>query len=65
MSEHAAMTGSSLDLDEAVVAPPVAPAVLDKPEVLAGLVAVADDGDSVIVLVAAIEMVLIKCLHRK
>jgi hypothetical protein len=54
VSEHAAVAGSSLDLDEAVVAPPVAPAVLDQPEVLAGLVAVADDGDSVIVLVAGV-----------
>ena len=56
MSEHAAVAGSSLALDEAVVAPPVAPAVLDEPEVLAGLVAVADDGDSVIVLVAAVKI---------
>ena len=51
MSKHSAMAGSSLDLDEAIVTPPIAPAVLDQPEVLAGLVAVANDGDSVIVLV--------------
>jgi hypothetical protein len=52
VAEHAAVAGSPLHLDVAVVAPPVAPAVLDEPVVESAFTAVADDGDGVVVLVA-------------
>lgn len=55
MSEHAAVASASLDLDVAVVTPPGAPAVLDQPVVAASLIAVADDGDCMVVAVAGVK----------
>ncbi len=54
MAKHATVACAPLDLDEAIVSPPVAPAVLHQPVVQAGLTAVTDNGDGVIVLVTEI-----------
>jgi hypothetical protein len=54
VAKHATVACAPLDLDEAIVSPPVAPAVLHQPVVQAGLTAVTDNGDGVIVLVTEI-----------
>lgn len=54
MAKHATVACAPLDLDEAIVSPPVAPAVLHQPVVQAGLTAVTDNGNGVIVLVTEI-----------
>jgi len=54
VAKHATVACAPLDLDEAIVSPPVAPAVLHQPVVQAGLTAVTDNGNGVIVLVTEI-----------
>ncbi len=64
MAEHAAVACAPLDLDEAVISPPAAPAVLHQPLVQSGLIAVTDNSDGVVVLVTEIQQELVTILSK-
>ena len=65
MAKHAAVACAPFDLDEAVVSPPVAPAVLHQPVVQARFIAVTDNSDGVVVLVTEIQQILVEIFPNK